>query len=617
MDNFFNNERIEEIQVKYLGYSSFIFSLIRSIVKERSYVLYPNSSKVRMNYLRRCVNNFRALWVLTHLMEDHLSPDNGLYMSNGMQRAVFGKDDGVGRFTPTFKYVCEELQKRGYNKLVWYRQGFGDKDNPENSVHAVFGMKSLNKLDPDKRKVNQKITEKDIKVVSEKVSAFFEYMKQTTGNVIPDSYKEFANNYYKYTIDMEEASEICKARTGYNFEEVKDYFKVPVHSANAKYFVMINALRDYSMCKSFSSGKFIVKMRHGRLYAPFHNLCKEYRQAFRYRKTGEKVVEVTDMKGAFVKGALCSAMCVSVALKDDKTASDICGIISNMYDPYKFMTDAGCDRTVAKSHVLRTLFSSGRDLRNRDRILANMKALDNEAVVKVYCENFLNLVDSNKAIKYLSNKELNKFLKNCTKDRVVFYTITGKMYKTDKSISFTNKVGKDKGNAYNLSTYIHLCELCLASIGQRMVFENMEKAYGKGVSEAVVRAISVFDAYNKNVLDKFSENVYRRLSRKDGLLPTRKQCPYELMNMSLICQNCEGEMMFEHVLPELKTKTGCNSMVSLHDAIFMPESFSKLVNSKDLAKTLDIKFYEAIVRFFMNNNACKEAVKFYKEKGME
>lgn len=613
-DNFFSEEQIETLQARYLGYSQFVFALLRDILKEHSYELYPNSSKVRMNYLRRSINNFRALWVLTHLMDDHLSPDHGLYMSSGMQASVFGLDDGKGRFLPTFKHVCNELHKRGYEKLVWYRQGFGDKDHPENSIHPVFGMKSLYRLDSDKRKIQNKITDEDVKVVAKKVSAFFEYMKRTNSSVIPEKYKEFADNYYKYTIDMDEASKICKERHGYDFDEVKEYFVNKKSVANAKYFVMVNAFRDYVMCKSFGSGKFVVKFRHGRLYAPFHNLCKEYRPAFRYRKTGEKVVEVTDMKGAFVKGSFCAAMCVSTALGDDKTASRLMGIMSGMIDPYKFMTDAGCERSWAKAQVLRTLFSSGKDLRNRERILNHMNALNNEDAVKEYCVHFLDSVKSNKCVKYLTDKELNKYFKNYTQDRIVFYTITGKMYKSDRDITFTNKTGKDKGRAYNLSTYIHLCELCLASIGQRTVFENMTKAYGADVTSAIRQVVDVFDAYNKDVLDEFSQNVHRRLSRKEGLLPTRSQCPYELMNASLICQNCEGEMMFEHVLPELQSKTGCKSVVTLHDAVFMPESFSKLVCSKELAQELDIKFYEAIVRFFINNNSCRNAIKLWKER---
>jgi hypothetical protein len=87
------------------------------------------------------------------------------------------------------------------------------------------------------------------------------------------------------------------------------------------------------------------------------------------------------------------------------------------------------------------------------------------------------------------------------------------------------------------------------------------------------------------------------------------------MNASILCQNCEGEMMFGNVLPELKKRTDCSSLVTLHDAIYMPESFSKLVDVTDLSRTLDIKFYQTIVKFFTSNTACLEAIKLWKEKG--
>jgi hypothetical protein len=47
----------------------------------------------------------------------------------------------------------------------------------------------------------------------------------------------------------------------------------------------------------------------------------------------------------------------------------------------------------------------------------------------------------------------------------------------------------------------------------------------------------------------------------------------------------------------------------------MPESFSKLVDVTDLSRTLDIKFYQTIVKFFTSNTACLEAIKLWKEKG--
>lgn len=612
-----SKEQIGELQVRYLGFPQHLFALIREALKACSYEIYPDSSKVRMNFVRRHIINFRAIYVLQHLLDNHLSPDYGVGISTGAQAALFGTDTSAGRFLTAFKYVCKYLEERGYHRYVWYRQGFGNKDDHSLSIPPSFGLKPLHKMDAKDQKVNRITSDKEVDEVVKRVSSFFRYIKERGEHEIPEDYKEFADNYYKYTIDMDEASNICKERNGYSFEEVLDYFNTQSKksSVNAKYYVMRNALREYSMCKSFSTGSFCVKLKHGRLYAPFHNLCKDYRSAFRHRKSGEKVVEVTDMKGAFVKGTLCTAMCVSTALKDNETAQKIISILSSMKDPYKFVTDSGCERSVAKEHTLRTLFSSGSDLRNRERILRNIDVLDNEKEVTQYCKNFLNMVEVNPCAKYLNDKDLNKYFKNFLEDRVVFYTLTGKKYVTGKPVVFTNKTGKERGDMYNLTTYIHLCELCLASLGQRMVFDCMEKAYGSDVVGAVKTVIAVFDLYNKTTLDKFSEHVHRRLSRKNGLLPTRKQCPYELMNASILCQNCEGEMMFGNVLPELKKRTNCSSLVTLHDAIYMPESFSKLVDVTDLSRTLDIKFYQTIVKFFTSNTACLEAIKLWKEKG--
>lgn len=442
------------------------------------------------------------------------------------------------------------------------------------------------------------------------VSCFYDYIKEHSKSTLDPEYKEFAENYYKYEIDMEKADVICKERNGVSFSEANEYLKsVSSISFYDKMFLKSReAEKEYFMCKSFNSSSYNIKQVYGRVYTPFHSIAKAYRTAFRTRKTKEAVVEAVDMKGAFIKGSLAVVGCVSTEFGNKSVSDKVVDILSNMDDPYSFAVDSKHLRKDVKTDVLSFFFSSFYDISKRNRIYN--KLYKNGVLDKVYNHacSFLSVVKENRGVLYMSDSDVNKIFNRFSKDIFVASGFYG--YHGTTKMRWTND--KSKKGFFKLRNYIEVMESIKHSVGQHHVIECFSDTFGSEVLDALYFTIKMFDNYTKITLDDIQKGLKNKCNRLGGL-PMRR---YDIMrgrnyNLSILCQEAEGEMMFKDALPLIKKETGCTKLITLHDAVFCPESYKTVVQNT-IGDKLDSMYYNRIMKIYLENPVVRQAVKYWK-----
>jgi hypothetical protein len=223
--------------------------------------------------------------------------------------------------------------------------------------------------------------------------------------------------------------------------------------------------------------------------------------------------------------------------------------------------------------------------------------------IKIYAEKFLHVVKLNKHIFFINNRDLNNILAPFASDDCVlrvFYRA-----KSAKKIKWTNN--KAGNGSYSLRNFVKALNTLLASIGQNHVETCFKKAFGDDVLSNLYANIGMYDDYTQICTDRLYKQVASVCKNKGGLPVHRKDLKRGVsFNISILCQYAEGDLMFKKMLPMIKEQTGCTKLITLHDAIFCPESYKEAV-VKAVGNKIDIEFYKSIFNFYKSSPQVREA----------
>lgn len=578
---------------------SYIKRNLRQFTAEYFNNKYKNYKQRRVyDKIKRFEKGVYVVCYLQYLQKDKLMQSGEVMIP---REVLFETVDNT-KFVDDFVGVADLIKKKtvkGRKPLLSFRR------TPQGKPHG-FGVNyptctKMEKADPEEEAMCRK-----------GVDCFYTYLKEHSTCTVSPEFQDFTNNYYKYEIDMEVADAVCRERNGVSFEEAVDYLQnARVGKLSDKMFIQCrDAEKEFFICNSFNHSKYAVKQVYGRVYTPFHNLAKEYRKAFRLRKTGEEVAEALDMKGAFVKGALVTTACYSYELGKKEVSDKIMKSLSTVTDPYAFAVKCGYDRDAVKPMVLSFLFSSMTDITRRNQVYNRVQRLGLEDAVKLYAEKFLAVVKANRNIYYLNNRDLNALLAPFSTDDCVFRAF----YRANnvKKIRWTN--GTAGKGFYSLRNFVKALNRTVSSIGQAHVVKCFVNAYGEDVLSALYENISMYDNYTKVTLDALQKSVQNVCKAKGGTPCSRKDLKRgNGFNISILCQLAEGSMMFTKVLPMLKEKTGCTKLITLHDAIFCPISYKDKV-IEAIGANIDKEYYKSIFEVYQKESKVRESVNYWKMK---
>lgn len=437
-------------------------------------------------------------------------------------------------------------------------------------------------------------------------NVFMKYVQEHTEHIITDTYKEWADNYRKYTIDMKLASEISKKRNGYSFEEALKYFKEnqcfkpsdPVFLQNRRSY------NEYFMCKSFADNSFIVKEVYGRLYTPFHNLSKQYRPQFVLKSTAEKITELVDMKGAFVRGGLYTTAFMMQEFGRTALFNSILQKVNLMSDPYVFAMSDQFSRSDIKQHVLSFFFAKPSHIKYRDTMYAKIESTGSVESILNYCNCFLKYIEDNPAVVYQSYKALNQQLSEFRHNPYILKLVRLRM------LYFASRDSRSK---YNISKFIATVQRWREAIMHSHIKQSFISYFGSDIYNALLFSNKLFDYATSINMTQEQVQMNRMCSSKYVKPYLRQDLSFgNTINTSIICQLQEGTTMFESVLPVLKEMTGCSDLVSLHDAVFCPESYVNSVDKQSVVKILDDQFFKGLFQVYTTNKLVRHSLKLWK-----
>lgn len=574
-------------------------TMITRIVTDKMTAYFKNEAKFSpksrrgLNFRK---NNFIAILCAIYHMADR---GIGKTLSSGELKISKPILDTVynSAFADDFNYLMDLDAEFGWD-MFKKRQGI--RATKRTSAYGVF---------PNYRMKLSKI-EKDTFIYERMqnfINVFMDYLKEHSDEDMPESYRAVADNYYKYGIDMEHADAICFDRHGVHFADALNFLGSikTIGIGDSAFLKYREVEREYYMCKAFNESKYVVKEVYGRLYTPFHNLPKDYRAAFRLKSTGERVKELVDMKGAFVYGTFNVVKNMMSTIGNEAVADKIDSFLTRMDDPYQFVTCNGYDRKSIKKSVLSLLFSRPVHLRARENLLrkVNGNSFKSLEPIRSQVSGLLDFISKNKHLFYVSDKELNKVMNtiDCS-DLRCFAGLNGRT-------SFTNNevVGYN-----NFRNFVKLAERIHSAIMTDCVKRCMIDYFGEDVYDAFIKT--------SEILDKASvKNIKREQGMSLTYCTSKHVRPYKqvdlqdgnVINSSIICQEAEGNAMFNCVVPAIQKSTGYSNLITLHDAVFCPESLSIGMSEDALRTAMNTVFADSIKSVFMNSSLVKNAVRKY------
>lgn len=532
-----------------------------------------------------------ALYILqTQILDkDSKSKSGAVYMCG---RVLY---EGFSHYAHKFLVYLSEDEKTSRMFKHWY---FG-KRFPEAYRFDVFHNVELQRLTPELNKVLYD------KVVAG-IEYFFKYIDDHRKE-LPEEMKEFANNYYKYRIDMNEAVEVSKKLYGMTFDEAREVLRENKVQHSEKVMLAVRVLRDENLCKVFNSGDYCVRESYGRLYTPFHRIPSTYRSCIYLRgeNAHEHIQEKCDMSGAFVTGTQEFMSLFALAQGKKKLHDKLNHIISVTDDPYAFAVDDKHERKAVKAAVVSTLFASPTQIRTRLRLNARYGS---DEVVKA-AQNVMDFLEKNQYLSYVSVKVLNKVCEVLRNDTSVLTAMYPNM-KLPKRITFTAKTDtKMYTGKVNFKEYVNLCKRIVSGYWTKHVKDSMVSAYGEDVWE-MFDFVNCLTTEYSNSRVRLAQNLNRLMTKgtKARVFYKKDLSRGNVVNISTICQKIEGEAMFKDILPNLKFNLDCDKLVSLHDSVWGPESVdcSGYLSNRTMKEAVHMAAMK-----FMKGKAFKNLFKFW------
>ena len=390
-------------------------------------------------------------------------------------------------------------------------------------------------------------------------------------------------------IDEKKAVSALESRYGLTLGEAERYNSlencsnkaVMARTHKAKVFC-----QQYNQIKNFNLNYYSTTAKFGRIYTGMHNLVKEVRN-FLYNDDKRHMVEVYDMHGAHIVGWF--TMCASYEkMRGNNNLSSVYSdyILNPESDPYRFAMSGKFknDRATVKQAVLSYVFASYKDCTYRGKFIARIKKANNYDEMFKFCTEFNNLM-SMYDVDAMNDVMLRDVLSDIKFSSDIYYVLTGKHY---KHLCLYNGNGKYKSvdsrcaqkdmerGCLDFNVFSVLVDVAYKSMLQYHVEKCLEEAFGSSAVSTCINVKKYFRDKAKGIKESIGSMLKgSKVKLKDCLAGSTP-------NASIMCQIAEGWTMFDNIVPELIEKTGCSDVVTLHDAILVPEDVASKIDVKKL-----------------------------------
>ena len=563
----------------YIPESAFVFDIKKCVKGSTNHV--TNKKRERAFYL------LSAFWVILNdnYMEFQKDKSGGVWISSSILNAISSD------FKELFDKLCKVNEKRYINNYNMHffqtNHGLLLKNQHYYKINSCSG-ESGNRVKLVEYEEGTSTYEK-INVILQRVKSHIKRARISGKNNLRKSEDEVSKRYYEMEIDEKKAVSALEMRYGltlgealhYNSEKCGKSKDAMAKSHKAKMFC-----QQYNQIKNFNLNYYNTTAKFGRIYTGMHNLVKEVRN-FLYNKTNGHMVEVYDMHGAHVVGWF--TMCASY----EKMRGNNC--LSSIYtnyitnpeeDPYRFALRGKFkdDRTTVKKAVLSYVFASYKDCTYRGRFIARMKKAGNYDEMVKFCETYnsvMGLYDADT----MNDGMIKDVLSDINITPSIYFVLTGKKY---NSLTFYNSYGKyksvdskraikDMEKGYlDLSVFSILVDVAYKSMLQYHVEKCLEEVFGSYAIATCIGVKKYFRDKSNGIKDYISSAM------KGSKAKLRDCLSGNTPNASIMCQIAEGWTMFDNVVPELIEKTGCADVITLHDAILVPEDVARKIDVKKL-----------------------------------
>ena len=536
-----------------------------------------STNKITRQKRERAFYMMSAFWVL--LNSDYIAfpkDDNGIWLSFSVAEAL-GKD-----FIDLFDKLSEYNNKR--YKKSYKMQYIQIKDKLKLIKKHYYKINSCSGEIGNKLKCVA-ITEDDpryekIKVRLDRVKASMDKASRFDKRNLRENETKIADRYRDMHIDEEKAVGILEAKYGLSLQEAMQYKNMEKDTENKAVLLKCHKAKlfnqQYSIIKNFNAGTYRVTAKYGRLFTGFHSLLKEVRSCLR-NKSGEKMVELYDMHGAHTVGWLTMCSC----FEDTKNYLDYALSES---DPYRFAVKGAFEnnRPVAKTSVMTYVFAGKNDCSYRGTYIARMKEENNYDEMLKFCMDFKNIVDSYD-ITSLKSSTLNAIFSQINFSPDIWYVLTKRKYDRLSFYNGHSYKSLDSKSAYrdmdNGRIDVKALMVAVDVAYKAMLQYHVECCLKDTFGSKIIKTCTNIKQYFKNKSDKIVDMIAKYCDSKKS---RRENAKGNTPNASVMCQIAEGWTLIDNIVPELVKELNCKDIVTLHDAILVPESVAKKVNVRDL-----------------------------------
>ena len=574
---------MECTDVFYIPESAFTYD-IKKCVKG---VTNHNTNKMR----DRAFCMLSAFWLmLNYDYFSFYSDDSGTWVSASVLNAI-GSD-----FSKLFDKLCK-LNKKRYEKnstfhYVQVKRKLCLVSRHHYKINACAG-KVGSSLKCIKITKENRLYSKIKKILENAKSSLSDSIKAEQENLRLSECK-IVERYRNMYLDEKKAIAILERKYGITLEEALHYKDVTKNSIEKKDIPVFNRAiffnRQYALVKKFNSGEYRASAKFGRIFTAFHNLISELRCCLRTRN-GEKMIELYDMSGAHTVSWFTLCYDYEKNNGNAKLASQYLDYITEMgKDPYRFAVNGVFkdDRTSAKNASMSYFFAGKNDCDKRGGFIGRMKEMNNFNEMLCFCKEYMSIAKSWNSF-LLDNAILTDVFKTVNFTPEIWYVLTGKKYKDIclynggfEYKSFDTILGRkdlSKGKA-DVNVLNIIVDVAYKSMFQYHIENCIKDKFGYDALKTSNNIKKYFNDKTNEIVDII--RAIREKNHIESKTTRRKDAKGNTPNASVVGQISEGFTLVDYIVPELVDKTGCNEIVTFHDAILVPESLVSKINVNEL-----------------------------------
>jgi hypothetical protein len=430
----------------------------------------------------------------------------------------------------------------------------------------------------------------------EKVERYLQKSKELAKQRLRPSESKFVEKYYSLCLSEENAITILEYKYGISLADAIHYKDLSPENKSKKTLVKIHKAqlfyKQYIEIKKFNSKYYKVTAKYCRIYTELHNVVTEVRDCL-CSSTGERMVEVYDMHGAFAVGYFTMCATVASELGYEELANKLKNYTYNLEgDPYRFALKGmfANDRDIAKDATMFYLFSDLAIHNYRSFYIGNMKKMNNYEEMVTTCKKFLDICERyGSVLDYLDADALDDIFSEVDFTPEFWYVLTKKKYNklsfhnTEPYKTLRSNPGFEDMNKGGI--YFITLKTVVDAVYKAMLHYHIEQCMREEFGDKAVYVsdliLNIFYDKAMKILKPLQERLKRKYP-KEKVMSLKELAKGNVPNASVVCQVAEGWTMIDNIVPELCDKTGCQDIVTIHDAILVPESIARKINVKEL-----------------------------------